>query len=107
MRAMRGGQGAEASVFRDEPRARALYGKMIEALRQPQSLSYWSEYRWQARGAELGRCSYTVWLRKPEDILLKPGTPAPDFELFQADGDKVKLSDFRDKIVWFYIWRAG
>jgi outer membrane lipoprotein-sorting protein len=43
----------------------------------------------------------------PEELLLKPGTPAPDFELTALDGSKVKLSDFRDKIVWFYLWRAG
>jgi len=43
----------------------------------------------------------------PEELLLKPGTPAPDFELLAADGSKIKLSDFRDKIVWLYIWRAG
>jgi outer membrane lipoprotein-sorting protein len=55
----------EAPVFRDEPQARALYGKMIEALRQPKTLSFKSEYRWEARGQELGRCSYTVWLKKP------------------------------------------
>ncbi len=42
-----------------------------------------------------------------EESLLKPGTPAPDFELTAIDGSKVKLSDFRDKIVWLYIWRAG
>jgi hypothetical protein len=46
-------------------------------------------------------------LPKPEDRLLKPGTAAPDFELLAVDGSKIKLSDYRDKIVWFYIWRAG
>jgi len=43
----------------------------------------------------------------PEELLLKPGTAAPDFELTALDGSKIKLSDFRDKIVWLYIWRAG
>lgn len=52
--------------------------------------------------------SWRQWeLPKPEDILLKPGTLAPDFELTLADGSKTRLSDYRDKIVWFYIWRAG
>ena len=32
---------------------------------------------------------------------------ATDFELLLADETKVKLSDYRGKIVWFYIWRAG
>ncbi|OHB63358.1 MAG: hypothetical protein A2Y77_06955 [Planctomycetes bacterium RBG_13_62_9] len=287
-------KGADSAVFKDEPEARALYKKMIEAIRKPQTLSYKSEYRWEARGQEIGRCSYTVWLKKPnhfrveanrrdgslagtivgdgdnlwlfwagdrphfdsredresydktrsnsymkkatplarhsighevgllgsgmsmpiidpstfhgytdslqpyldgvmgmgvekvgdeecdvieasimkhqrssylwlskkdhlprklkqvvrvsydiimhetwsdividgempaekfiwtppdgwqqwempsaESVLLKPGTPAPDFELLAVDGSKIKLSDYRDKIVWFYIWRAG
>ena len=43
----------------------------------------------------------------PEEQLLKPGTPAPDFELTAGDGSKIKLSDHRDKIVWLYMWRAG
>jgi len=44
---------------------------------------------------------------KVEDVLLKPGTTAPDFSLLAADGSTIKLSDFRDEIVWLYIWRAG
>ena len=43
----------------------------------------------------------------PAEKLLKPGAEAPDFELLLADETKVKLSDYRGQIVWFYIWRAG
>ncbi len=46
-------------------------------------------------------------LPSSEEILLKPGTKAPDFELSSADGKKIKLADYRGKVVWFYIWRAG
>jgi len=42
-----------------------------------------------------------------EEKLLKPGAEAPDFELFLANDTKVRLSDYRGKIVWLYIWRAG
>ena len=41
------------------------------------------------------------------DDLIKPGATAPDFELKLAKGGKVKLSDYKGKIVWLYIWRAG
>jgi outer membrane lipoprotein-sorting protein len=43
----------------------------------------------------------------PAEKLLKPGQEAPDFELLLADETKVRLSDYRGRIVWFYIWRAG
>jgi outer membrane lipoprotein-sorting protein len=51
---------------------------------------------------------WTEWkMPKPEDRLLKPGTKAPDFDLASADGSQIKFSDYRGKIVWLYIWRAG
>ena len=39
--------------------------------------------------------------------LPKPGSKAPDFDLASADGGRIRLSDYRSKVVWFYIWRAG
>jgi outer membrane lipoprotein-sorting protein len=44
---------------------------------------------------------------EPDEKLLKPGTEAPDFELLLADETKARLSDYRGKIVWFYMWRVG
>lgn len=36
--------------------------------------------------------------------MLKPGTPAPDFEVQDHLGNHVKLSDLRGKrvVLWFY-----
>jgi outer membrane lipoprotein-sorting protein len=44
---------------------------------------------------------------EPESQLLKPGTPAPDFELALADGARMKLSDKRGQVVWLVFWRVG
>ena len=46
-------------------------------------------------------------LPDPAENLLKPGAEAPDFELLLADETKARLSDYRGKIVWFYMWRVG
>ncbi len=43
----------------------------------------------------------------PDDILLKPGAEAPDFELLSADGGKIKMSAYKGKVIWLYIWRCG
>ena len=42
-----------------------------------------------------------------EERLLKPGQQAPDFDLLSTDGSRIKLSDYRGRAVWLYIWRAG
>ncbi|MBN2182582.1 MAG: DUF2092 domain-containing protein [Sedimentisphaerales bacterium] len=51
--------------FKNEPAARALYEKMIETMRAAESLSYTSEFQWEARGEVLSNCTYTIWLKKP------------------------------------------
>lgn len=53
------------AVFKDEPEAHALYDKMIETMRQAESLSYKSNYRWGRKDREIGRCTYTIWMKKP------------------------------------------
>lgn len=36
--------------------------------------------------------------------MLKVGDPAPDFDVFDHNGNRVKLGDFRGKklVLWFY-----
>jgi hypothetical protein len=51
---------------------------------------------------------WVEWRMPPiEEGLLKPGAPAPDFDLATIAGGRAKLSDYQGKIVWFYVWRAG
>lgn len=42
----------------------------------------------------------------PEDRLLKPGQPAPDFELKSPDGGRIRLSTYRGSVVWLTFWRV-
>jgi peroxiredoxin len=42
-----------------------------------------------------------------EQKLLKPGQSAPDFDLVSADGSRIKLSDYRGKVLWLTFWRVG
>jgi outer membrane lipoprotein-sorting protein len=60
-----------AAVFPDEPAAHALYDKMIEAMREADSLSYVSHYRWEAQGRTLGDCTYRAWLKKPNQFRIE------------------------------------
>jgi peroxiredoxin/outer membrane lipoprotein-sorting protein len=51
---------------------------------------------------------WTEWRRpEPDEILLRPGTKAPDFDLASADGGRIKLSDYHGQVVWLYFWRVG
>ena len=51
--------------FKDEPPAHALYNTMVETMRKADTLSWVSDYRWGARGKELGHAEYKIWLKKP------------------------------------------
>jgi hypothetical protein len=51
---------------------------------------------------------WTEWrLPTPDEMLIKVGKPAPDFEYSLLDGGKVKLSSFKGKVVWLVFWRVG
>jgi outer membrane lipoprotein-sorting protein len=42
-----------------------------------------------------------------EEGLLSAGSIAPDIDLAGLDGGRVKLSDYRGKVVWLNKWRCG
>lgn len=52
-------------TFKDEPEARALYEKMIDTMRNAETLSYTSDYMWENKDRQIGRCTYTIWMKKP------------------------------------------
>jgi len=51
--------------FENDPEARALYEKMIQSMREAETLSYTSEYRLRYPNGHESTCSYTIWLKKP------------------------------------------
>jgi peroxiredoxin len=42
-----------------------------------------------------------------EDSLLQSGQEAPDFTLRSARRGKLRLSDYRGRVVWLYLWDTG
>jgi outer membrane lipoprotein-sorting protein len=90
--------------------------KLKEVVRVSRPLvgyEYWSDVKVNAEIPDdkfvwTPPAGWTQWTPPELDLeLLKPGTEAPDFELLLADETKTRLSDYRGKIVWFYIWRVG
>src|SRR5512136_2585510 len=51
--------------FSDEPAAHKLYSQMVDTMRKATTLSWVSDYRWEARGQTLGHATYRIWLKKP------------------------------------------
>ena len=85
--------------FKDEPAAHAVYDKMMETLRNAESLFYESEYRWEAEGRELGHSKYSLWMKKP------------NYALLEANGQDVRqgmrgVAVYDGEYSWVY-WPSG
>ncbi len=73
--------------FPDEPVAHALYDKMIETMRTAESLSYESNYKWDAASQEMG-CTYTIWMKKPNYFRVEAtGSKGEKGGIIIGDGD--------------------
>lgn len=71
---------ASAPAVRDDPAAHALYDGMVAALRAAESLTVTCSHRWESGGMPLGRCTYRLWLKKPNQFRMETtvaaGSPA-------------------------------
>ena len=98
----------EEKPFRDEPPAHALYTEMVNAMRQATTLSWVSDYRWEARGQTLGHATYRIWLQKPNYARLE-ATRVGETEpagILVGDGDYFWTYWLKEKLQ--YPWeRAG
>jgi len=79
---------AEAPV-KDDPAAHALYTKMVEAMRRADTLSWVADFRWEARGRQLGHATYRIWLKKPNYARLEamPVGKSDPVGILVGDGD--------------------
>lgn len=76
--------------FEDEPEAHALYDTMTETMRKAESLSYESDYRWESsRSGELGHCTYTIWLKKPNYFRLEAARDGEARGVLVGDGKRL------------------
>lgn len=51
---------------------------------------------------------WTEWkLPADQDYWPKVGSQASEFEMESVDGDRIRLSDYRGKVIWLNFWRLG
>lgn len=80
---------AQEEPFQGEPEAKALYDKMVDTMREAESLSWVSEMRQEAKGEEYGRARYEIWLKKPNYFRME-AAPAREEKvsgILVGDGD--------------------
>jgi outer membrane lipoprotein-sorting protein len=73
--------------FKDEPAAHALYDKMVETMRNADTMYYQSEYRWEAQGREIGHCTYRIWMKKPNYARVEAARDGQQSGILVGDGD--------------------
>jgi peroxiredoxin/outer membrane lipoprotein-sorting protein len=73
------------------------YRLMHRAFREARSLSFESEYVWEAGGVEIGRSTYRAWLKKPNYARL---------ESRSGDGTKTGVLILDGRAMWIY-WPNG
>jgi outer membrane lipoprotein-sorting protein len=82
----------------DDAQAHALYDQMIKTMRDADSLSFESDYRWESQGRELSHVTYRVWLKKPNQFRVEASRFGSDkiSGVLVGDGDHL----------WVY-WPGG
>ncbi|HVW36483.1 MAG TPA: redoxin domain-containing protein [Pirellulales bacterium] len=60
-----------ADGFEDDPEAHGLYDKMLQAMRDAETLSFDSQFDKEALGIARTSCTYRVWLKKPNFFRLE------------------------------------
>jgi len=76
-----------ATEFKDDPAAHALYDQMIAAMRAARTLSWQSEYRWEAKGKEIGHATYRIWMKKPNYARVEASTDGEPRGVLVLDGE--------------------
>ena len=75
--------------FTEESQARTLYEKMIEAMREAESLSYTSDYQC----ANWNPCTYKIWMKKPNYFRV---------EVFDIRGETTGILIGDGDYLWIY-----
>ncbi len=102
---------AVGNAFQDERTAHALYDQMVKAMRDAKSLSWVSDYKWEAEGKTLGHATYKIWLKKPNYARVEavvPGETEPG-GILVGDGENFWIYWPKDKprYGWEYSGKYG